>query len=148
MEVILLEDIEGLGYKGELANVTRGYARNYLIPKHLAEVASPGRVDEVRRLMEERKLREARTADQAQEIAGTLNKTVITLGAHAGEGDKLYGSITAADVAEAIWDARKIRIDKRKVALEEPIKSVGTFMVDVEVFEGVDAKVKVIVVAE
>ena len=148
MEVILLEDIEGLGYKGELANVTRGYARNYLIPKHLAEVASPGRIVEIRHLMEERKLREARTADQAQEIAGTLNKTVITLGAHAGEGDKLYGSITAGDVADAIWDARKIRIDKRKVALEEPIKSLGTFMVDVEVFEGVDAKVKVIVVAE
>ena len=148
MEVILLEDIEGVGDKGDVANVARGYARNYLLPKRLAEVASPARIDEVRRLMNERKAREARTAEQAVDVAATLNKTVVTIGARAGEGERLYGSITSADVADAIWSARRVRVDKRKIRLEEPIKSLGTFMVDIDVFEGVEASVKVIVVAD
>jgi large subunit ribosomal protein L9 len=148
VDIILLQDIEGLGEKGDVANVARGYARNYLLPKQLAEVASAGRIDEVRRLMEERKAREARTAEQAVDVAATLNKTVVTIGAHAGEGERLYGSITGADVADAIWSARRVRVDKRKVRLEEPIKSLGTFMVDIDVFEGVEASVKVIVVPE
>jgi len=148
VEIILLEDIEGVGIKGDLANVSPGYARNYLLPKHLAEVANPGRLDEVRRRMDERKAREARSADQAVDVAATLNKTVVTIGARAGEGERLYGSITNADVADAIWAARKVRVDKHKVRLEEPIKSLGTFMVDIDVFEGVEASVKVIIVAE
>jgi large subunit ribosomal protein L9 len=148
VEIILLEDIEGVGAKGDLANVSPGYARNYLLPKRLAEVANPGRLDDVRRLMEERKAREARTAEQAVTVAATLNKTVVTIGAHAGEGERLYGSVTNADIADAIWSARKVRVDKHKVRLDEPIKSLGTFMVDIEVFEGVEASVKVIVVAE
>jgi ribosomal protein L9 len=148
VEIILLEDIEGLGEKGDVANVARGYARNYLLPKRLAEVANAARIDEVRRLMNERKAREARTAEQAVDVAATLNKTVVTIGARAGEGERLYGSITGADVADAIWSARRLRVDKRKIRLEEPIKSLGTFMVDIDVFEGVEASVKVIVVAE
>ena len=103
MDIILLQDIEGVGEKGDLASVSRGYARNYLLPKRLAEVANPGRLDEVRRLMEERKAREIRTAEHALEVAATLNKTVVTIGAHAGEGDRLYGSVTNADVSDAIW---------------------------------------------
>jgi large subunit ribosomal protein L9 len=148
VEIILLEDIEGVGEKGDLANVSPGYARNYLLPKRLAEVANPGKLDEVRRHMEERRAREARTADQAVTVAATLNKTVVTIGAHAGEGERLYGSVTSADVADAIWSARKVRVDKHKIRLDEPIKSLGTFMVDIDVFEGVEASVKVIVVAE
>ncbi len=148
MEIILLEDIEGVGIKGDLANVSPGYARNFLLPKHLAEVANPGRLDEVRRRMEERKAREARSAEQAVDVAATLNKTVVTIGAHAGEGERLYGSVTNADIADAIWSARKVRVDKHKVRLDEPIKSLGTFMVDIDVFEGVEASVKVIVVPE
>jgi len=148
MEIILLEDVEGVGQKGDLANVSPGYARNYLLPKRLAEVASPGRLDEVRRLMDERRAREVRSAEHAVDVAATLNKTVLTIGAHAGEGDRLYGSVTSADIADAIWDARKVKIDRHKIHLEEPIKSLGTYMVDLDVFEGVDATVKVIVVAE
>ncbi len=148
MEIILLDDVEGVGQKGDLASVSRGYARNYLLPKHLAEVANPGRLDEVRRLMEERKAREIRTAEHATEVAATLNKTVITIGARAGEGERLYGSVTSTDVADAIWDARKVKIDRHKIHLDEPIKSLGTFMVDIDVFEGVAASVKVIVVPE
>jgi large subunit ribosomal protein L9 len=148
MEIILLEEIEGLGEKGDLANVARGYARNYLIPRGLAEVATPGKVDEFRRRTAERKAREVRSAEHALEVADTLNKTVLTITANAGEGDKLYGSVTASEIVERIYQARKVRLDKRKVRLEEPIKSLGTFMVDIDIYEGVEASVKVIVVQE
>jgi large subunit ribosomal protein L9 len=148
MEVILLQDVENLGDKGHLANVAKGYARNYLIPRGMAEPATPGRIAEFRRREEERKSREARMAVQAEEYTATLNKTVITLGAKAGEGDRLFGSVTAADIAEAIKDARGFSIDKRKVVLDEPIKEIGTFTVDVEVAEGFVATVKLIVVPE
>lgn len=146
MEVILLQDVEHLGEKGQLANVARGYARNYLIPRRLAEVATPGRVVEFHRREEERKAREARRAVQAEEYTAMLNRTVITVTAKAGEGDRMFGSVTAADVADAIKDARGITVDKRKVLLEEPIKELGTFQVDVEVAEGFVASVKTIVV--
>jgi large subunit ribosomal protein L9 len=148
VEVILLQDVENLGDKGHLANVARGYARNYLIPRGLAEVATPGKIVEFRRREEERKAREARMAVQAEEYTATLNKTVLTLGARAGEGERLFGSITAADIADAIKEARGFTIDKRKVLLEEPIKELGTYMVDVEVAEGFVASVKTIVVPD
>ena len=148
MEVILLQDVENLGDKGHLANVARGYARNYLIPRKLAEVATPGKITEFRRREEERKAREARMAVQAEEITETLNRTVITLAARAGEGERLFGSITTSDIAEAILGARGYAIDKRKVLLDEPIKELGTFMVDVEVADGFVASVKTIVVPE
>ncbi len=148
MEVILLQDVENLGDKGSLANVAKGYARNYLIPRKLVEPATPGKIAEFRRREEERKAREARMAVQAEEFTATLNRTVITLGAKAGEGGHLFGSITAADIADAIKDARGFTVDKRKVLLEEPIKELGTFMVDVELAEGFVASVKTIVIAE
>ena len=148
MEIILLQDVENLGEKGHLANVTKGYARNYLIPRGMAEAATPGKIAEFRRREEERKSREARMAVQAEEYTATLNKTVLTLSAKAGEGERLFGSITTADIADAIKDARGFTIDKRKVLLEEPIKELGTFMVDVEVAEGFVATVKTIVIAD
>ena len=148
MEVILLKDVENLGDKGRLANVAKGYARNYLIPRGMAEPATPGKIAEFQRREEERKSREARMAVQAEEYTATLNKTVITLGAKAGEGDRLFGSVTAADIADAIKDARGFTVDKRKVLLDEPIKEIGTFMVDVEVAEGFVATVKIIVIPE
>ena len=148
MEVILLKDVENLGDKGRLANVAKGYARNYLIPRGMAEPATPGKIAEFQRREEERKSREARMAVQAEEYTATLNKTVITLGAKAGEGDRLFGSVTTADIADAIKDARGFTVDKRKVLLDEPIKEIGTFMVDVEVAEGFVATVKIIVIPE
>lgn len=148
MDVILLQDVDTLGDKGALVNVARGYARNYLIPRKLAEVATPGKIVEFQRREEERKAREARLAAQAEEHTETLNKTVLTIAAKTGEGERLFGSVTAADVADAIEAARGFTIDRRKVRLDEPIKEVGTFMVDVEVGEGFVASVKVIVSAE
>jgi len=148
MEVILLQDVENLGEKGSLANVARGYARNFLIPRKLAEPATPGKIAEFQRREEERKSRDARMSVQAEEYTATLNKTVLTLTAKAGEGDRLFGSITGADIVAAIKDARGFTIDKRKVLLEDPIKELGTFMVDVEVAEGFVASVKTIVTPE
>ena len=148
MEVILLQDVENLGDKGSMANVARGYARNFLIPRKLAEPATPGKVAEFQRREEERKSRDARMSVQAEEYTATLNKTVLTLTAKAGEGDRLFGSITGADIAAAIKDARGFTIDKRKVLLEDPIKELGTFIVDVEVAEGFVASVKTIVTPE
>jgi large subunit ribosomal protein L9 len=148
MEVILLQDVENLGEKGSLANVARGYARNFLIPRKLAEPATPGKIAEFQRREEEHKSRDARMSVQAEEYTATLNKTVLTLTAKAGEGDRLFGSITGADIVAAIKDARGFTIDKRKVLLEDPIKELGTFMVDVEVAEGFVASVKTIVTPE
>lgn len=148
MEVILLQDVDTLGGNGSLVNVARGYARNYLIPRKLAEVATPGKIIEFQRREEERKARDSRLAAQAEEHTETLNKTVLTLSAKAGEGNRLFGSVTAADIADAIKAARGFTIDKRKVRLEEPIKEVGTFMVEVEVGDGFVATVKVIIAPE
>jgi large subunit ribosomal protein L9 len=148
VEIILLADVPGLGTKGSLVNVSNGYARNYLLPKELAEIGSPGKLAEFRRREEERKAREARLAVQAEEITNMLNRTVLTVEAKAGEGERLFGSVTAADIAGAIWDARKVRVEKKDVVLEEPIKLLGTYMVDVEVADGFVATVKTIVVPE
>jgi large subunit ribosomal protein L9 len=148
MEVILTADVPGLGTKGTLVNVSKGYARNYLLPQRLAEVGSPGKLAEFRRREEERKAREARLAVKAEEITNTLNRTVLTVEARVGEEDRLFGSVTSADIADAIFEARGERIDKRNIHLEEPIKEVGGFMVDVEVAEGFVATVKVLVVPE
>jgi large subunit ribosomal protein L9 len=148
VEVILLQDVPSLGAKGSLANVSPGYARNYLIPKGLAEIGSPGKLAEFRRREEERKARDARLAHQAEDITSMLNRTVLTVEARAGEGDRLFGSVTTADIVAALWDARKVRIDKKQVRLEEPIKSLGSHMVEVHIAEGFTASVKVIVVPE
>jgi large subunit ribosomal protein L9 len=148
VEVILLQDVPSLGIKGSLANVSPGYARNYLIPKGLAEVGSPGKLAEFRRREEERKSRDARLAHQAEDITSMLNRTVLTVEARAGEGDRLFGSVTSADIAAALWDARKVRVDKKHVRLDEPIKSLGSYIVEVQVAEGFAASVKLIVVPE
>ena len=131
MNVILLQDVPDVGPKGSVANVSPGYARNYLIPKGLAEVGSPGKLTEFQRREEERKSRDSRLSAQAEDITATLNRTVLTIEAKAGEGERLFGSVTSADVAAAIWDARRIRVEKKHVHLPEPIKSVGTYMVEV-----------------
>ena len=147
MEVILLKDVEKIGAKGEVASVSDGYARNYLFPRRLAEVATPGKVAAVQRLLQAKLEQERREADQAAETRETLARTVLTIAAPAGQGEKLFGSVTNADVAAALWSARKIRIDKRKVLLEDPIKTLGTHMVLVDVHQSVEpVEMKVIIV--
>jgi large subunit ribosomal protein L9 len=149
MEVILLQDVDKLGQKGEVATVSEGYARNYLLPRKLAESATPGRIAAVRKMMDEKVAAVRREAERADETRDMLSKTVLTIPAAVGAaGEKLFGSVTNQDVADAIWAARKIRVDKRMIDLEDPIKTVGTFMVKVHVHNSEPAEVKVMVVPE
>jgi large subunit ribosomal protein L9 len=148
VDVILLNDVEKVGDRGEVVTVADGYARNYLLPRRLAERATPAKVAEVRRRDELRARQEARTAEQAREIAEVLAKTVLRFEVRAGPGGALFGSVTAADVADEIWRVRKVRVDRRQVALEDPIKRVGRYELPIAVFEGVDVVVKTLVVPE
>jgi large subunit ribosomal protein L9 len=149
MEVILLQDVEKVGQKGVVANVSDGYARNFLLPRKLAEKATPARVAAVRKVVADREAKERREAEQAEETRDLLGKTVVTISMAAGTGDRIFGSVTNQDIASAIYDARKVRVDKRKVLLDEPIKTLGTHMVHVDVHESVEpAEVKVIVIAQ
>jgi large subunit ribosomal protein L9 len=147
MEVILTRDVEKLGLKGDVVDVKRGYARNYLLPRRLAEVATAGRVAELRRIDAERARHEARTAEHAEEIASTLTKTVLRFEVKAGPTGALFGSVTPTDVAEELWRTRKIRVDRRKIELDV-IKRIGRYSIPVHVFEGVTAEVKTFVVPE
>ena len=147
MEVILLADVEKLGLRGEVVNVARGYARNYLVPRRLAEVATPGRVAELRRVEAERARHEARSAEQASEIAAVLGKTVLRFEVKAGPTGALFGSVTPTDVADEIWRTRKIRVDRRKLGMDT-LKRIGRYSIPVHVYEGVTAEVKTLVVPE
>ncbi len=146
-QAILLEDVESLGEKGTVVDVSSGYLRNFLLPRKLAETATKGSIEAAARRREaaERAAREA--VDRARENAELLGKTVLTIPQQAGDDGRLFGSVTAQDIVDAIRDARGIRIDKRKVQLDDPIKSVGTHMVTVEISDGVNATVKTMVVA-
>lgn len=145
-KAILLDDVEHLGQRGEIVAVSRGYLRNYLVPRKLAEEATPARVREVEGLAATRAAQEARTAEQAHDIAALLTKTVLTIPARTGPDGRLYGSVTAADLADEIWRSRKIRVDRRKIRLEEPIKAIGSYLVEIDVFTDVRAAVKTQVV--
>jgi large subunit ribosomal protein L9 len=147
-EAILLKDVEGVGEKGTVIDVSKGYLRNFLIPRKLAQPATRNAVDAARRKAEadERALRDAES--RAQEYAELLNRTVLTISQQAGEDGRLFGSVTNQDIADAIREARGVRVDKRKVYLEDPIKHVGTYMVVVEVADNVTATIKTMVVEQ
>lgn len=147
MDVILLEDVESLGEKGEVVSVADGYARNYLLPRNLVEAATPARVAEVRRRQEAEAAKTAKDAERAGDLAELLAKTVLTVEAQAGEDGKLFGSVTAADIAMELERARQVKLDKKKIMLEEPIKETGDYMVEIEVHTGVKTSTKVIVTA-
>ena len=147
MDVILLQDVEKLGLRGDVVGVARGYARNFLLPRKLAEPATPARVAELRRVEAERAKHEARSSDQANEVAEVLTKTVLRFEVKAGPTGALFGSVTPSDVADEIWRARKIRVDRRKVAID-PIKRIGRYAIPIELFEDVQVEVKTLVVPE
>ena len=147
MEIILLKDVEKLGLRGEVVDVKRGYARNYLLPRQLAEVATPGKVAELKRVEAQRARHEARSAEQATEIAELLGKTVLRFEVKAGPTGALFGSVTPTDVADEIWRARKVRVDRRKIGIDT-IKRIGRYTVPIDVYEGVVAEVKTLVVPE
>jgi large subunit ribosomal protein L9 len=145
MDVILLEDVDKVGLRGEVVSVSRGYMRNYLEPRRLAEVATEARVSELQRRDAERARHEARTAEEAETIAETLRKTVLTFEVNAGPQGTLFGSVTPTDVVDELWRTRKIRVDRRKIELD-PIKRIGRYAVPIAVFEDVRVEVKTLVV--
>ncbi len=147
MEVILLEDVDKIGLRGEVVNVARGYARNYRFPRHLAEEASGARVAELRRREEKRARHEASTVEQAQAIADTLGKTVLRFEVKAGPTGALFGSVTPTNVADELWRTEKIRIDRRKIDMEN-IKRIGRYEIPVDVFQDVRVDVQTLVVPE
>jgi len=147
MEIILLQDVEKLGLRGDIVDVKRGYARNFLLPRRLAEVATPGRVAEIQRIDAQRARHEARSAEQATEIAELLGKTVLTFNVKAGPTGALFGSVTPTDVADELWRTRKVRVDRRKIGIDT-IKRIGRYTVPIDVYEGVVAEVKTLVVPE
>jgi large subunit ribosomal protein L9 len=144
-QAILLQDVETLGERGAVVDVSKGYLRNFLIPRKLAEPATKGSIAAASRRREAAERAVADAVTKAQESAELLNRTVLTIPHQAGEDGRLFGSVTAQDIADAIKDARGITIDRRHIRLEEPIKTVGTRMVEVEVATGVTASVKTMV---
>ena len=147
-QAILLQDVDTLGARGAVVDVSKGYLRNYLIPRKLAEPATKGSVAAARRRDEAAQRAVADATARAEESAALLNKTVLTIPHQAGDDGRLFGSVTSQDIVDAIKEARGIAIDRRKVHLEEPIRTVGTRMVVVEVDEGVTATVKTMVVEQ
>jgi large subunit ribosomal protein L9 len=144
-EAILLKDVDGIGSRGAVVDVSKGYLRNFLIPRKLAAPATKGALREAERSQEAYSKATAGRIAQAHEYAEQLNKTVLTISQQAGEDGRLFGSVTTQDIADAIKEARGIDVDRRKIHLDEAIKNVGTYQVVLEVNDGVTATVKVMV---
>jgi large subunit ribosomal protein L9 len=146
-QAILLQDVESLGERGTVVDVSSGYLRNYLMPRKLAEAATKGSVEAAARQRKAAERAQQEAVDRARENAALLGRTVLTIPQQAGDDGRLFGSVTPQDIADAIREARGIRIDRRKIHLEDPIRNVGTYMVVVEVVDDVTATVKTMVVA-
>jgi large subunit ribosomal protein L9 len=147
-EAILLQDVDTLGEQGNVVDVSKGYLRNFLMPRKLAQPATRGAVEAIRQRQEAAERAERNAVERAEENVALLNRTVLTIPQQAGADGRLFGSVTAQDIASAIKEARGLKVDKRNVHLPEPIKNVGTYMVVVEVVDDVTATIKTMVVAK
>ena len=144
-QAILLKDVENLGSAGEAVDVSPGYLRNYLVPRKLAQAATQASLEDAQRRREAADKAAQEALDRAEQTAALLAKTVLTINHRAGEDGKLYGSVTSAEIADAISEARGLKVDRRKINLPEPIREIGTYMVEVELPGGATASVKTIV---
>jgi large subunit ribosomal protein L9 len=144
-QAILLQDVENVGDKGAVVDVSKGYLRNYLIPRKLAEPATKGSIEAAKQRQAAADRAVAEAEQKASDNAAVLNKTVLTISHQAGDDGRLFGSVTTEDISDAIREARGLRIDRRHIQLDEPIKTIGTHQVSVEVAPGVTATVKTIV---
>ena len=147
MEVILLSDVEHVGLRGDVVTVARGYARNFLLPRRLAEEATASRVAELQKRDTLRARHEAKTADEAQQIAQALSQTVLRFEVKAGPTGSLFGSVTPTDIADELWNSKKIRVDRRKIE-SDPIKRIGRYEIPIGLFEDVKVEVKTEVIPE
>jgi large subunit ribosomal protein L9 len=144
-QAILLKDVDKLGESGDVIDVSPGYLRNYLVPRRLAQPATPAAIADAERRKESAERAVAEAAAKAEETASLLRTTVLTISHQAGDDGRLFGSVTSQEIVDAIRQARGVRLDKRRVRLEEPIRTTGTHMVSVEVSDGVTAEIKTIV---
>jgi large subunit ribosomal protein L9 len=147
MEVVLKQDVDALGLRGEVVNVARGYARNFLLPRGLAEVATPGLVKELEKREAQRARHEAKTSDEARAIAQRLEGRELRFDVNAGPTGALFGSVTATNVADRIWEEQKVRVDRRKLQMDA-IKRIGRYTVPFEIFPEVVADLKLVVAPE
>jgi len=147
MEVILRQDIDKVGLRGEVVNVARGYARNFLFPRGLADEATPSRVAEVRKVEERRAHHEAKTFEEAQSLAEKLGNLELRFDVKAGPTGALFGSVTPTDITDELWTKHKIRVDRRKVGTDT-IKRIGRYQVPIELFQDVNVEVRTLVVPE
>ncbi len=148
MDVILLSDVEKVGLRGEVVSVARGYARNFLLPRRLAETATPAKVAELQKRDDRRARQEAKSVDEARAIAARLGQAELRFEVKAGPTGSLFGSVTATDVADELWKTERIRVDRRKIDLHDPLKKIGYFSVPVEVFQDVTVEVRTLVIPE
>ncbi len=147
MKVILSDDVEKLGKKGDVVVVADGYARNFLVPKGLAMVATKGSLKQAELMQRARAEREERAREEAAKKVAHLGSAPVYISARAGEGGRLFGSVTSSDVARAILDQLEEDVDRRNVLLEDPIRSLGVHQVEVKLHEQVTALVTVEVIA-
>jgi len=148
MKVVLLQDVKDLGKKDQLANVSDGYARNFLFPRKLAAEATTGILKEIEDKKSSEKKRKEKELEAAKKLADKLGKLEINFKTKAGENGKLFGSITSKDVADAIKAQHKIEVDKKKVVLHDAIKALGAYQVEIKVYPEISAKINVKVVEE
>ena len=147
MEVILRQDVDKVGLRGEVVNVARGFARNYLLPRGLADAATPARVAEVRKVEERRAQHEAKTFEEAQSLVAKRGELELRFDVKAGEAGSLFGSVTPTDIADELWTKHKVRVDRRKIGVDT-IKRIGRYQVPIELFQDVTAEVRTLVVPE
>ena len=148
MKVILLSDIKGVGKKDQIINANDGYARNYLFPKKLAVEANSGNLANLKAKQESNQYRKDMQKEEAIALANKMKDIVLTLKVKAGENGKIFGGITAKEISENLKNQYKIDVDKKRINLSETIKNVGTFNVDIKLYEGVIGKLKVNVQAQ
>lgn len=148
MEVLLLKDIDGLGLAGEIKKVADGYARNYLIPRGMVSPATPGAIRQAELQRQATARREAKELSEAQALAQVLDGVTVTFQARAGDSDRLYGSITNVNIAEALEEKIGQEVDRRKIDLEEPLKELGTHAVTIRLAAEAEAKVTVVIERE
>src|SRR5919197_643153 len=147
MDVILRQDVDKVGLRGEVVSVARGYARNFLLPRKLAYEATPARVAELRKVEAHRARHEAKTFEDAQSVAERLGQVELRFDVKAGPTGALFGSLTATDIADTLWERHKVRVDRRKIETDT-IKRIGRYQIPIELFQDVTAEVRTLVVPE
>jgi large subunit ribosomal protein L9 len=147
MDVILLKDVEKVGLRGDVVHVARGFARNFLFPRQLAEEATPARVAELQKRDAQRARHEAKTADEAQALAQKLGAAELRFEVKAGPTGSLFGSVTPTDIADRLWETEKIRVDRRKIGIDT-IKRIGRYQVPIDLFQDVTVEVRTLVIPE